>query len=75
MSDRGRGIPPADRERIFEPFYRAAGSTPDVRGAGLGLSIARGLARAQGGDVRVAPRDGGGSTFVVELPAEELPHS
>jgi len=46
-----------------------------VGGGVIGLSIARGLARAQRGDVRVAPRDGGGSTFVVELPAEELPHS
>jgi two-component system sensor histidine kinase KdpD len=46
--DRGPGVPPDERERIFEPFYRPPGTPPDVRGTGLGLSIARGLAVAQG---------------------------
>ncbi|MEP6574365.1 MAG: ATP-binding protein [Gemmatimonadota bacterium] len=73
VEDRGPGIPPADREGIFAPFRRAAASTPDVGGAGLGLAIARGLARAQGGDVTFAPRDNGGSRFTLRLPAEAAP--
>ncbi|MGZ8492147.1 MAG: GAF domain-containing sensor histidine kinase, partial [Gemmatirosa sp.] len=71
--DRGPGVPPAERDRIFEAFYRPAGTPPDVRGTGLGLSIARGLAEAQGGTLRHAPRDGGGSAFVLELPATDAP--
>jgi len=67
--DRGPGVPAAEHERIFEPFYRPPGTPPDVRGTGLGLSIARGLAEAQGGTVRYEPRPGGGSAFVLELPA------
>jgi two-component system sensor histidine kinase KdpD len=67
--DLGPGVPASERERIFEPFYRPPGTPPDVRGTGLGLSIARGLAEAQGGAVRYEPRPGGGSAFVLELPA------
>jgi two-component system sensor histidine kinase KdpD len=71
--DRGPGVPTSERERIFEPFYRPPGTPPDVRGTGLGLSIARGLAEAQGGTVRYEPRPGGGSAFVLELPAADAP--
>ncbi len=70
VADRGPGIPPADRERIFEPFNRQPGTSRD--GAGLGLSIARGIAEAQGGAVRYAPRDGGGSVFTLSVPAVDL---
>jgi two-component system sensor histidine kinase KdpD len=70
--DRGPGVPEAERERIFEPFYRPPNTSPDVRGTGLGLSIARGLAEAQGGHVRYEPRAGGGSAFVVDLPAVDV---
>ena len=73
VSDRGSGVVEEERERIFEPFYRPAGVPPDVRGAGLGLTIARGLALAQQGDVRHAPRLGGGSIFRLELPALDVP--
>jgi len=69
VMDRGPGIPEAERQRIFESFYRPPGVPPDVRGHGLGLSIARGLAEAEGGTVRVEPRPGGGSIFTLELPA------
>jgi two-component system sensor histidine kinase KdpD len=69
VADRGSGVPASDRERIFEPFYRRAGSQPDVSGAGLGLSIARGIVQAQGGDVTLADRAGGGSVFSIRLPA------
>jgi two-component system sensor histidine kinase KdpD len=67
VADRGAGIPESDRARIFEPFYRVPGATADVRGAGLGLSIARRLAVAQGGDLRVEARNGGGSVFTLVL--------
>ena len=69
--DRGPGIPPPERKRIFEPFYRPLGTAPDVRGTGLGLSIARGLAVAQGGSVEFEPRPGGGSCFALMLPAAD----
>lgn len=72
VSDRGPGVPPGERERIFQPFYRS-GDTPDVRGTGLGLTIARRLAEAQGGALRYEPREGGGSVFTLLLPAAELP--
>jgi len=73
VSDRGPGIPEHDRERVFEPFYSAAHGRPSDSGsAGLGLSIARGLAEAQGGALRYEPRPGGGSVFVFELPAADV---
>ncbi len=71
VMDRGPGVPDDERGRIFEPFYRPLGVPPDIRGHGLGLSIARGLAEAQGGSVSFAPRPGGGSIFSLELPAAD----
>jgi two-component system sensor histidine kinase KdpD len=71
VMDRGPGVPDDERGRIFEPFYRPPGVPPDIRGHGLGLSIARGLAEAQGGSVRFAARPGGGSIFSLELPAAD----
>jgi two-component system sensor histidine kinase KdpD len=68
VMDRGPGVPPADRDRIFEPFYRSKQTQGGTGGTGLGLSIARRLAEVQGGSVRYAPRDGGGSVFTVQLP-------
>lgn len=70
--DRGPGIARQDAARIFDAFYRADGSPPDVGGAGLGLSIARRLAEAQGGTLTHAPRDGGGSVFTLRLPAADI---
>jgi two-component system sensor histidine kinase KdpD len=72
VADRGPGIADVERERIFEPFYRPASVAPDVAGVGLGLSIARGIARAQGGDVAVAARDGGGTVFTLRVPSMPL---
>jgi len=68
VADRGPGVAPGEEERIFEPFYRPGGRF-DSGGAGLGLSIARRMAEAQGGTVRYAPREGGGSVFELRLPA------
>lgn len=66
--DRGPGIAPRERERIFEPFQR--GTDGGVRGAGLGLAIARGFAEANGGRVWAESRHGQGAAFVLALPAE-----
>jgi two-component system, OmpR family, phosphate regulon sensor histidine kinase PhoR len=69
VADRGPGVPAAHRERIFEKFHRVDEAlTAEKSGAGLGLSIARQLARGLGGDLRYAPRSGGGSEFILELP-------
>jgi two-component system sensor histidine kinase KdpD len=69
VKDRGPGVPDSEREKIFAPFYRPPGVPPDVRGHGLGLSIAKGLAEAQRSNLRFTPRPGGGSVFSLELPA------
>jgi len=69
VRDHGPGVASEDARQIFEPFSRG-GRTRDVPGSGLGLAIARGLAVANGGDVRLSTdTPGGGSTFVLELPA------
>lgn len=72
IADLGPGVSVADRERIFEPFQRAS-SVGD--GQGLGLAIARALARAQGGDLVVSTRDGPGAVFTLTLPPATLPNS
>jgi two-component system sensor histidine kinase KdpD len=71
VADRGPGVPAGEEDRIFEPFYRPPGQ-PDTGGAGLGLSIARRMAEAQGGTVRYEPRAGGGSIFALRLPAASI---
>ena len=68
VCDRGPGVPAAERERVFEPFYRPAGSAETGSGYGLGLALVRQIACAHGGEARCLPRDGGGSVFEVELP-------
>ncbi|MFT3867845.1 MAG: HAMP domain-containing sensor histidine kinase [Nibricoccus sp.] len=69
VSDRGRGVPTGHRERIFEKFHRVDETlTAEKGGAGLGLSIARQLARGLGGELRYQTRTGGGAEFVLELP-------
>ena len=67
--DRGPGVPPEHRDRIFDKFHRVDDSlTAEKTGTGLGLSIARQLARGLGGELRYMPRDGGGAGFILELP-------
>jgi len=68
VSDRGPGIPVAERDGVFTPFYRSPAKPSGTRSGGLGLSIARGLAEAQHGSLTYADRDGGGATFELSLP-------
>jgi signal transduction histidine kinase len=70
VSDRGIGVPEKDREKIFHEFYRVDDSlTSGVQGTGLGLTIARRIARDHGGDITCSARDGGGTVFVLSLPS------
>jgi two-component system sensor histidine kinase KdpD len=71
VADRGPGIPEAERERVFQRFYRRPGS-PDG-GAGLGLAICEAIARVHGGRIWVEDRPGGGARFRVHLPVEGAP--
>ncbi|MNC95583.1 Sensor histidine kinase YycG [compost metagenome] len=71
VADAGPGISPQNQEHIFERFYRVDGSrsrNPADAGAGLGLSLARWIARVHGGDVTLAHSSSEGSTFLVTLP-------
>ncbi len=66
--DRGPGIPPSDRDRIFVPFQRL-GDTDNTTGVGLGLALSRGLTEAMGGTLEPDETPGGGLTMIVSLPA------
>lgn len=67
--DRGLGVPPGTEERIFEQFYRAHDSlSSGIQGSGLGLTLARQIARAHGGELSHEAREGGGSCFMLRLP-------
>jgi signal transduction histidine kinase len=69
VTDRGPGVPEAERQRIFEPFYRVAGGKETGRGSGLGLALVLDIARRHGGDAVCLAAEGGGSRFRVDLPA------
>jgi two-component system sensor histidine kinase KdpD len=73
--DRGPGIAAPERERIFEPFYRAPGADDGHVGSGLGLAVVRGFVESNGGRVWVESLPGQGATFVVELPLEPVPQA
>ena len=64
--DRGGGVPPQDRARIFERFWRGKGERAE--GAGLGLSIVSEIMRTHGGSVAVADHPGGGAIFTLAFP-------
>jgi signal transduction histidine kinase len=73
VSDRGIGVPERLREKIFQEFFRVDDSlTSRAKGTGLGLTIARKVARDLGGDLVCGARDGGGSMFILTLPAVEV---
>lgn len=67
VSDRGPGIPPSERERVFERFVRLP-APASVPGTGLGLSIARSLVEINGGRLKLAESAAGGTLFEIELP-------
>jgi two-component system, OmpR family, sensor histidine kinase KdpD len=75
--DQGPGIPAAEQERIFEPFYRGPGAgRPQAErwpGSGLGLAIARGFVEGNGGTIAVQSLPGQGTSFIVSLPVEPAP--
>jgi signal transduction histidine kinase len=70
VCDHGAGVPEAERERLFEPFYRLPGATS---GAGLGLSLVRQIAARHGGSVRVRAAAAGGACITVEIAAPTPP--
>jgi signal transduction histidine kinase len=72
VRDDGPGIPEHELERAFEPFYRGEASrSRETGGTGLGLGIARNIARAHGGDLVLGNRPSGGLEAVVTLPRHE----
>jgi signal transduction histidine kinase len=77
ISDEGPGLAPGELEKVFTPFYRADGARSQGRnGVGLGLSVARSIARAHGGDVSLATGSGSaGLTAIVTLPLQSLPEA
>jgi len=74
IEDHGIGIAPSDMRRIFEPFYRGkTAQDSQAHGTGLGLSLARELARAMRGEILVESQAGKGSRFTLLLPAADMP--
>jgi two-component system sensor histidine kinase KdpD len=79
VRDRGPGVAPAWREKVFEVFQRgepwpaAPGGERARRGAGVGLAVCRAIARAHGGELRLRPRNNGGTSFECWLPVTALP--
>ncbi|MBV9237265.1 MAG: HAMP domain-containing histidine kinase, partial [Xanthobacteraceae bacterium] len=68
VRDHGPGIAESERDRIFAPFYRPAGTSQASGSNGLGLALVRQIARTHGGDVECRAADGGGTVFIVSLP-------
>ena len=72
VSDTGIGIPPHERERLFERFFRSQTALErQIQGTGLGLYISQAIVEAHGGRIGVSSAEGEGTTFVVELPLAE----
>jgi signal transduction histidine kinase len=71
IDDDGPGIPVTEQEKVFAPFYRLEPARdPAKAGIGLGLCVARTIAREHGGDVTLRNREGGGLSVRIELPTE-----
>jgi two-component system OmpR family sensor kinase len=75
VADRGPGVPPAMRERVFERFARGDGDAAPRGSSGLGLAIVRAVTHAHGGRVELGDAEGGGARFVVTLPAADVTRS
>jgi two-component system OmpR family sensor kinase len=71
VEDLGPGIPPFDRERVFEPFFRGSALGGASPGTGLGLAITREIVAAHGGSVRIEDSAPLGAMFVISLPSEQ----
>lgn len=71
VDDDGPGVPPDQRERIFEPFYRLPGVSEREGGVGLGLALVRSIAQRHGGTVRCGAHEGPGARFTLCLPLAE----
>ncbi|BBK30932.1 two-component system sensor histidine kinase KdpD [Stella humosa] len=72
-SDAGPGIPPEDRERVFDMFYRVRAGDGQRAGTGLGLAICRGIVEAHGGRIKVGDAAGGGARIEIRLPSAGEP--
>ena len=68
VCDRGPGVPEAEQQRIFEPFYRSNRASERDGGVGLGLALVRSIAQSHGGNAHCQSRVGGGACFVVRFP-------
>lgn len=69
VKDTGEGIPPEDLERVFERFWRSESARrADQAGAGIGLTLVKGLTEAMGGEVSVESEPGAGSRFLLRMP-------
>ena len=72
VNDRGPGVPRAEREHIFEPFYRLTGASERHGGVGLGLSLVRSIAQRHHGSVHCEDAPGGGASFVLRIPCHQM---
>ena len=72
VSDQGPGVPPEERERIFEPFYRLHGVSERDGGVGLGLALVRSIATRHNGSVSCEGKAGGGAMFVLTIPCKQI---
>ena len=72
VRDHGPGVPAAERERIFEPFYRLAGASERFGGVGLGLALVRSISQRHHGSVNCEEQAGGGACFVLRVPCHQM---
>lgn len=72
VDDHGPGIPPGQRERIFEPFYRLPSASEREGGVGLGLALVRSIAARHGGSVTCGEHPGAGARFILQLPIAHM---
>lgn len=71
--DAGPGVPPEERDKVFDKFYRVQRRRDGPRGTGLGLAVSKGIVEAHGGRIWVEPAPGGGAAFCFTLPRAERP--
>jgi two-component system, OmpR family, phosphate regulon sensor histidine kinase PhoR len=76
VENTGTYIRPDEQEQLFDRFFRASGAVQQaIGGVGLGLAICKAIAEAHGGQISVSSEEGGGTNFVVLLPAPERPEA